>query len=256
MTDYTDNANARHSMKFQIKNRELGSIHFECELPPDVAEMSYSAQLGYAVQEAVKEQADLRYADLRHADLRHANLAGASLSCVDLRHANLSHADLRHASLIGADLRHADMRHTILISADLRRADLGRAIMVGANLRHAVLSDSDWIPKIENIHQAVYAAASAEGALDMDAWHKDGYCGTTHCRAGWVVVLAGEGGRVLEGVYGTSTAAALIYQASDPYLECVPDFYTSNKSALAGMKHLADAEAAKASQTPEEMTLD
>jgi hypothetical protein len=170
MTDYTDNAN----VKFHIKNREFGGIHFECELPPDVAEMSYPTRFGYAVLEAVKK------------------------------------------------------------GVDLSNADLGN---VGS------------VPKIKNIHRAVYAAASVEGALDMDSWHKYGYCGTTHCRAGWVVVLAGEEGRALEDTFGTAMAAAIIYQASDPSLECIPDFYTSDFYALADMKRLAEAEAAKEAQT-------
>lgn len=54
---------------------------------------------------------------------------------------------------------------------------------------------------------------------------------------------AGAPGRVLEGCYGTPAAAALIYQASDPTLEKIPDFYCSNEEALADMKRLADAEA-------------
>ena len=57
--------------------------------------------------------------------------------------------------------------------------------------------------------------------------------------------LAGEGGKVLEGVYGPSAAATLIYQASDPTLERIPDFYATNKSAMADMKRLAEMEAAQ-----------
>lgn len=138
---------------------------------------------------------------------------------------------VRWARSNGADLR----------DADLRDADLSGAVLSGADL-----SDADWLPRISNIHQSIYNAASAEGALDMSTWHRSGYCGTTHCRAGWAVVLAGEGGRVLEGVYGTGTAAALIYQASDPTLERVPDWIASNSDALADMRRLAEAEAASA----------
>ena len=134
-----------------------------------------------------------------------------------------------------ADLRDADLRDADLRGADLRDADLS-----DADLRGAVLPD--WLPKIPSIHSKVYEAASREGALDMSTWHRTGYCGTTHCRAGHVVVLAGEGGRVLEGVYGTAAAAAMIYAASDPKLERTPSFYTDNATALADMKALADAE--------------
>lgn len=92
--------------------------------------------------------------------------------------------------------------------------------------------------KIKNIHQAVYDAASQPGALEMGSWHHE--CGTTHCRAGWVVTIAGEGGKALEYALGTPAAAALIYIASDPNLERIPDFYASNESALADMKRLAE----------------
>ena len=121
--------------------------------------------------------------------------------------------------------------------ANLRGADLR-----DADLRYADLSGVDSIPKITNIHQTVYAAASENGALNMGSWHT---CETTHCRAGWVTVLAGEGGKALEYTYGTAAAAALIYQASDPTLERIPDFYMTNDEAMDDMKRLAEMEAAQ-----------
>lgn len=109
----------------------------------------------------------------------------------------------------------------------------------GAVLRGADLRDCP--AKIENIHQRVYEAASAPKALDMGYWHT---CETTHCRAGWVVTLAGDAGRALEWAMGTPAAATMIYIASDPKLERVPNFYVNNTDALADMKRLAEAEAA------------
>ena len=158
---------------------------------------------------------------------------------------DLRDTDLSGAVLSGAVLRDADLSGAVLSGAVLRGADLSDAVLRGAVLRGADLSDADWLPKIENIHQRVFEAASAKDALDMATWHKGGYCGTTHCRAGWVVVLAGPGGRVLEGVYGTGTAAALIYQASDPSLEQIPNWIASNSEAMADMKRLAELEAAR-----------
>ena len=76
----------------------------------------------------------------------------------------------------------------------------------------------------------------------MGSWHT---CETTHCRAGWVVTLAGEGGKALEWAMGTPAAAALIYLASDPKIEKIPDFYADNSDALADMKRLAELEAAQ-----------
>ena len=208
-------------MNFQIKNRFTDEVQFECELSAEVAGQPYSLRLGFAVREALTNDTDLS-----GAVLRDAVLSGAVLSDADLRRAVLSGADLRRAVL--------------------RRADLSGAALSDAVLSGAVLSGADWIPRIEQIHQRVYAAASKPKALNMNSWHgEDGFCGTTHCRAGWVVHLAGEGGRVLEGCYGTPAAAALIYQASDPKLERIPNFYAENTEALDDMKRLADLEAAR-----------
>jgi hypothetical protein len=195
--------------------------------------------------------ADLRYADLSGADLSGANLSGAGLRGAGLRYADLSGADLSGANLrgaklsgadlSGANLRYADLRDADLRYAGLRYADLSGADLSGADLRGADLSDA---PTVPNIHQAVYAAASQPGALDMGAWH---VCDTTHCRAGWVVTLAGEAGAELEAKIGTPAAAAAIYLASDPERfkrERLPNFYADNATALADMKRCADEEAA------------
>jgi hypothetical protein len=147
-----------------------------------------------------------------------------------------SGADLSGAVLSGADLR----------GADLRGADLSGAVLSGAVLSGAVLRDADLsgVPQVENIHQKVYEAASQPNALDMGSWHATDACGTTHCRAGWVVALAGEAGRAMEFCMGTPAAAAMIYLASDPKIEKIPDFYCGNTEALEDMKRLAEAEAA------------
>ncbi len=97
---------------------------------------------------------------------------------------------------------------------------------------------------IENIHQSVYAAATATPtALNMGDWHT---CNTTHCRGGWVVHLAGEAGYALERFHNTAMAAQLIYDASDPGSLFNPcRFYDGGDAALADMKARAEAEAAK-----------
>jgi len=190
--------------------------------------------------------ANLIDADLRGAVLRGANLIGADLSGAVLRGANLIGANLIGANLIGADLSDADLRDADLRGADLRGADLSGANLIGANLSGANLIGADLrenlegVPFIKDIHQTVYNACTVPpDALDMVDWHK---CETTHCRAGWVVTLAGEGGKALKFAMGTPAAAAIIYLKSDPKLEKMPDFYCSNEEALADMKRLADAE--------------
>ena len=143
------------------------------------------------------KQADLRWADLRWADLRDADLRWADLRDANLRDANLSWADLRWA--------------------DLRWADLS-----GADLRGAI-----GLPDIQKfaLDAAVAAACAAPNSLEMGSWHT---CETTHCRAGWAVVLHPQG-RELEEKYGTSASGALIYNACSGY---VPDFYASNEDAM------------------------
>ena len=147
-------------------------------------------------------------------------------------------ANLSDANLSGAYLRGANLSDANLSDAYLRGADLRGAYLSGANLSDAYLSDANLsgVPKIENIHQKVYEAANQPDALDMATWHT---CETTHCRAGWVVHLAGDAGKAMEYCLGTSSAAALIYLASDPTLEKIPDFHASNEDALADMKKLA-----------------
>ena len=211
-------------MKFQIKNRWTGSVIFTSEIDADES-APRSIKLGLAVHIAVNEKAPLRDADLLGADLSDADLRGADLSDADLRDADLRGADLRGATLRDADLRGADLRGATLRGATLRDADLS-----GASLGAA--------PVIEDIHAKVYAAASQPGALDMGRWH----CGTSHCRAGWVVTLAGKEGLDLEAKIGTPAAAMAIYMASDPErwkTERLPDFYCANETALADMARMA-----------------
>jgi Pentapeptide repeats (8 copies) len=226
-------------MKYEIKKRWVDNVIFTAEI--DCSEdLTASAKLGLAVKWAVANGADLSDADLRGANLRRAILRGAilrgaNLSGADLSDAILRGADLRRAILSGADLSDAILRGADLSDADLSGADLSDADLRGANLSRAILSDA---PKIANIHQLIYAAACQPGALDMSQWH----CGTAHCRAGWVTTLAGPDGKALEDKIGTPAAAALIYMASDPTLDRVPDFYCDNATALADMGKLAAAE--------------
>ena len=73
----------------------------------------------------------------------------------------------------------------------------------------------------------------------MRDWHT---CGTTHCRAGWVVTLAGEEGKKLEEFHNTELAAHLIYKESSPIKVGCARFYDGNEEAMADMKRLAELE--------------
>ncbi len=96
------------------------------------------------------------------------------------------------------------------------------------------------IPVIENIHQKVYKAVSQPGALDMSTWHT---CDTTHCRAGWVIHLAGEAGYKLQKQTDYAFAAMQIYKASSPQLPVGPNkFFGGNAESLADMQEYAEKE--------------
>jgi hypothetical protein len=69
----------------------------------------------------------------------------------------------------------------------------------------------------------------------MGTWHT---CETTHCRAGWVVHLAGDAGYALEQKTTTLFAAQQIYKASGYDISPVR-FYDSNDKAMADMRALA-----------------
>ena len=191
-------------ISFDILHRWTGKLVFTAEIEAEDG-ASRAIKLGLAIRVAVRAKADLSGADL----------SGAYLSWADLSEANLRGANLREADLSGANLREADLSGTNLSGADLSGA-----------------------PVIDDIHAKVYAAASQPGALDMGSWH----CGTSHCRAGWVVTLAGQPGLDLEAKIGTPAAAMAIYMASDPERwknERLPDFYCDNATALADMARMA-----------------
>ena len=102
------------------------------------------------------------------------------------------------------------------------------------------------IPTIASIHKKIYDAASIPPeALEMDTWHT---CGTTHCRGGWAVHLAGDPGYALEKFHGTLLAAQLIYRESGYAISPVR-FFDSNEDALADMKRLHDFEIAMPTET-------
>lgn len=96
------------------------------------------------------------------------------------------------------------------------------------------------IPKIENIHQTILAAATAtESSLNMGDWHS---CETTHCRAGWVVHLAGAAGYELEKATSTHFAALMIYKKSSEIKVHERMFYVNSDESIADMKRCAELE--------------
>jgi hypothetical protein len=229
---------------YQIKNRVTNAVMFEYTVPDHQVGVNQSQLIGLAVRKALESGVDLRGAYmggayLRDADLNGADLRGADLGDVDLRGADLRRVDLRGADLRDADLGGADLRDADLNGAYLGGAYLGGVDLRGVDLRRVDLRGADLL-KIKNIDAAILAAIDAPGnELRMSSWHT---CGTTHCRAGWAIHLAGDAGYKLEKVVGSAAAGALIYAASRPD-KPVPDFIASDAVALADLRACA-AEAA------------
>ncbi len=232
---------------FKIKSRWSDRVVFECDLTEDVAALQYSEQLRFAIRDAVFAGAVFAGADLTGADLTGAVFAGADLTGADftgavLRDAVFAGADLRGAVfagavltgavLTGADLTGADLTGAVLTGAVLTGADLRAADLTGAVLTGAVLTG---VPIVQNIDARILDAVETVGDLDMSKWHT---CATTHCRAGWAIVLAGKSGQDLETKVGAANAGALIYAASRPG-KPIPSFYASNDATLADLRACA-----------------
>ena len=98
------------------------------------------------------------------------------------------------------------------------------------------------VPIIPQIHNAVrQAVESTPESLDMSSWHT---CQTTHCRAGWVVFLAGDPGKELEKQTSTEFAAKQIYKASSTIKVSPTRFFETNEKAMADIIRCAKEESA------------
>jgi len=239
-------------MQFAIKNLRTGKVQFTAEIECD-EDTPLSIKIGLAVKWAIKARANLAGANLAGADLARANLADAYLTGANLTRANLTDAYLAGADLAGAYLAGADLADAYLTGANLTRANLTRAnltdaYLTGANLTRANLTRANLaganqelldVPVVPKIDQLILSAIDAGGTLNMGSWHgPEGWCGTTHCRAGWAVHLAGEKGKALEDRIGTQRAGAMIYRASRPG-KPAPWFFGPNDEAMEDIRKCA-----------------
>jgi hypothetical protein len=120
----------------------------------------------------------------------------------------------------------------VLFAAD--DCTLTRALNVAddATLVRIARFQSLAIPIVLDLDKKVAEAVEQHG-LNMGRWH----CGTTHCRYGWAITLAGEAGAALENALGPEMAGRLIYEASTGRV--APDPYMSNEEALADIRRCA-----------------
>ena len=98
----------------------------------------------------------------------------------------------------------------------------------------------EMVPVIDKPYTAILASIEQPGcSIEMGNWHT---CETTHCVGGWTVHKAGKAGYALEKRLGdTAAAAACILRKSRPDAP-LPNFYASNKAALAFIRARAKEE--------------
>jgi hypothetical protein len=95
------------------------------------------------------------------------------------------------------------------------------------------------VPVVPNIHATVKAAVAPPHSLNMTDWHS---CETMHCRAGWVVVLAGEAGKLLEAQTSTLFAAMQIYIKSSSIHVGTDRFFDDDEKAMEDIQRCAELE--------------
>jgi hypothetical protein len=156
-----------------------------------------------------------------------ANLDGANLDGAYLAGANLDGAKNLPAGIAAVDPPEPYTLPPQTVAAQLERAQ-----------RYRVAHPD--VPVVDQIDVKILARVEANPAcFDMKTWH----CGTTHCRAGQAVDIAGTAGYELERKLGDpARAGAMIYMASVGF---VPWFYDpSNEHALKDIRRCAAEQAA------------
>ena len=130
-------------MKHQIKHLYTDAVLFECDVPEDVQASGMATR--YALEKAVKDDADLSGSDLRGSDLSGSNLSYSNLRGSDLSGSNLSYSNLRGSDLSGSDLSYSDLSYSNLSGSDLSGSNLRGSDLGGSNLRGSNLSGAKLI---------------------------------------------------------------------------------------------------------------
>jgi len=99
------------------------------------------------------------------------------------------------------------------------------------------------VPNIDAAILAVLESEKAQG-LDMSEWHgtdcdETNWCGTSHCRAGYAICLAGKAGFDLERKFGSEIAGRMIYAVSRPDMP-LPDFFSDEEETLEDIRACAE----------------
>ena len=94
-------------------------------------------------------------------------------------------------------------------------------------------SEFGGVPVVANIDKAIMDSVEQFG-LNMESWH----CGTTHCRAGWAIHLAGKAGYALEELIGPELAGRAIYRKSRPGMPA-PNFFAPHDAVMQDLRRCA-----------------
>jgi len=236
-----------------IKHRSTGAVLWSGE-----ADDVRGAVAKAVDARAYLARADLAGADLAGADLAGAYLAGAYLAGAYLADANLARADLARADLAGAYLAGADLAGAYLAGANLADARnvpsgveekdppepykrlVGKETRLESARRYRETHPD--VPVVEGLDGKMLERIDGGRLLDMGNWHNASGmkgCGTTHCRGGHAIDLAGPSGYELEARFGVKAAARMIYRASTGRS---PHFFASQERALEDIRRCAEEE--------------
>jgi hypothetical protein len=236
-------------MTIDIKHRATGAIIWSGE----------AANMAEAIAKARAGDAYLGGAYLGGADLRGAYLRGADLGGADLGGADLGGAYLGDAREVPASLaNHKDPETPFerrTMSGDRpalsREERAARRRARRAERMAAYRAEHPDVPVVECLDARILRGIETQAlVLDMGRWHGEHpngeelagnetpeMCGTTHCRAGSAIHLAGVAGYALEKRLGSAEQAGrAIYLASTGRS---PHFYASNERALADIRRCA-----------------
>jgi len=135
--------------------------------------------------------------------------------------------DLALARDLAPDLARA---LTLVLDLDLAR-DLARA-------RARDLA-SFLLPKVAHILQSINLPEfilNQVGQLNMDSWHSENECGTTHCMSGFAEVAHGDAGAYIVKHFGHELGGHILFLHSTGK---TVDFHTDNETAIETLKYMA-----------------
>lgn len=189
-------------------------------------DLSGSNFSGANLKNAMFEGAKLYGAIFSNTNLERADFSGAYLVASNFNGANLREAIFVKANLTGASFIGANLELVDFSGSNLQRADLELANLRGTVLQNAELNGVSGIPKIDRTlpFRVAETILNSPDLLDMKSWHRDALCGTTHCLAGWAIMLT-PGGEMLESRVGAMTAGQLLMPSASHLFRACDDAF-------------------------------